>query len=195
MLPLAVRISRSANNSRVQDCKIKPNAVKAVTALHLKMTAHAQPASRFQKPKQANQTAGQARQAHAPTRRTYYAYHHKTNIQTQQTSSDKIVTWRCDHQCICLGPHACFPDRIATPTLLLPTSNRSGVDTCGVASGHTQMTMPPCARSFSGHYESLPLAIGCRNQRAGNVLGNIPQMAPAFRTTTLVGHHGLEGVE
>ena len=93
----------------------------------------------------------------------------------------------------CLRPHACFSDRIATPTLLLPTSNRSGVDTCGVASGHTQMTMPPCARSFSGHYESLPLAIGCRTQRAESVLGNIPQMAPAFRSTTLVSHHGLEG--
>ena len=106
--PLAARISRSANNARVQDCKIKPNAVKAVTALHLKMTAHAQPASRFQKPKQANQTARQARQAHAPSRRTYYADHHKTNIQTQQTSSDKIVTWRCDHQYVCMYLHNAY---------------------------------------------------------------------------------------
>ena len=33
VLALAIRISRSAHHYRVQDCKIKPNAVKAVTAL------------------------------------------------------------------------------------------------------------------------------------------------------------------
>ena len=97
------------------------------------------------------------------------------------------------HEWICLRPHAYVSDRIATLMLLLPTSNCRGVDTCGVASGHTQMTMPTCVRSFSRHYESPLLAIGCRTQRAESVVDNIPHVAPAFRSTTRVGHHVLEG--
>ena len=54
-------IARSAHQLRFHDRDVKANAVKAVTALHPKMTAHAQMASRSDKPKQANQTAGQAR--------------------------------------------------------------------------------------------------------------------------------------
>ena len=53
-------ISHSAHHSKIHDRDIKPNAVKAVTALHLKMTAYAQMTSRLDKPKQANQTARQA---------------------------------------------------------------------------------------------------------------------------------------
>ena len=47
-------ISHSAHHSKIHDRDIKPNAVKAVTALHFKMMS-----------KQTNQTAGQAQQAHA----------------------------------------------------------------------------------------------------------------------------------
>ena len=50
----------SAHQIRLHDCDVKPNAVKAVTALHPKMTAHGQMVSRPNKPKQTNQTAGQA---------------------------------------------------------------------------------------------------------------------------------------
>ena len=110
--------------------------MKAVAALHLSQetgTAHDQPASRFQKPKQVNQTVGQTRQAHAPRRQPRNAYHHNINIQTQQTSSDKIVTWRATINAFaatctmhtCLRPHVCFFNSIPTPTLLLPTSTRS----------------------------------------------------------------------
>ena len=47
------------------DRDVKSNAVKAVTALHFKMTSHGPAVSRPTKPKQTNQTAGQAQQAHA----------------------------------------------------------------------------------------------------------------------------------
>ena len=49
----------SAHQLRLHDCDVKPNAVKAVTALHPKMSAHVHMVSRPNKPKQTNQTAGQ----------------------------------------------------------------------------------------------------------------------------------------
>ena len=58
-------ITRLAHQLRFRDRDVKANAVKAVTALHPKMTAHGPAVSRPTKPKQTNQTAGQAQQAHA----------------------------------------------------------------------------------------------------------------------------------
>ena len=65
-------ISRAAHQFTFHDREVKPNAVKAVPALHPKMTAHGQMASRSDQLKQTNQIAEQAQKAHAQMRQTHY---------------------------------------------------------------------------------------------------------------------------
>ena len=77
----------------------------------------------------------------------------------------------------CLRTHASYSPRIATnittDTDAAAMYSRSGVDTCGVAGGHTQMINLLSAKS------SL-LAIVCRNERTKSVLGSILEVAPSL---------------
>ena len=62
----------SAHQLRLHDCDVKPNAVKAVTALHPKMSAHVHMVARPKKPKQTNQTAGQFQQTHVQRKKNTF---------------------------------------------------------------------------------------------------------------------------
>ena len=143
-------IPRSAHKFKFTERDIKPNAVKAVTTLHPEMTTHCHMTSRVHQPKQANQVARQTQQTHAQKRRTHYEYY-KTSRRTKQTSSDRIITERCDIQCSCICLHNAYM-RATTCVLFLPhrykqtltdtdaaaTYSRRDVDPCGFAGGHTQ---------------------------------------------------------
>ena len=90
---------------------------------------------------------------------------HKHTILADKQRQDRNVA--CNHQCSCRHLHnahmfatTClffqqYPYTDAAATYLHPQR----VHTRGVASGHTQITMPPCAWSFS-RQESLLLVIG-----------------------------------
>ena len=126
-------IPRSAHKFKFHERDVKLNVVRAVT-----------------KPKQPNQLARQTQETHAQKRRIHHEYYN-TSRMTKQTSSDRIITERCDIQCSCICLHNAYM-RATTCVLFLPhrykqtitdtdaaaTYSRRGVDPCGFAGDHTQ---------------------------------------------------------
>ena len=80
-------IPRSAHKFKFHERDVKLNVVRAVT-----------------KPKQPNQLARQTQETHAQKRRIHHEYYN-TSRMTKQTSSDRIMTERCDIQCSCMCLH------------------------------------------------------------------------------------------
>ena len=80
-------IPRSAHKFNFHERDVKLHVVRAVT-----------------KPKQPNQLARQTQETHAQKRRIHHEYYN-TSRMTKQTSSDRIMTERCDIQCSCMCLH------------------------------------------------------------------------------------------
>ena len=153
-------IARLAHQLRFHDRDVKANAVKAVTALHPKMTAHGQMVSRPNKPrrqtKQPNKFSEHMRKGeeHAfnTTKQADRPSKQRTTGSYRSVATFNAFASVCTMH-TCLRAHAsyspCIATDITTDNNAAAMYSRSRVDTCAVAGGHTQMILSLRAKTSS----------------------------------------------